>query len=155
VPWYRQFWPWFLILLPTSVVFAALSTVIIAHRGADDLVADGYYKKGLAINRVLEKQQRAAALDIRARLQIDGRNIQVNTSGPVDAESLQMSLSHPLESDLDFELVVVRSTPGHYLGRLSNDVSPRWHWSLAPPGEEGWRVDGSLRPSDFSSAGGE
>ena len=33
-PWYRQFWPWFLIVLPGSVVVAALTTVYIANKGA-------------------------------------------------------------------------------------------------------------------------
>ncbi len=60
-PWYRQFWPWFLILLPASVVVASLYTVYIANRGADDLVVDEYYKDGLAINRQLEKEQRSLA----------------------------------------------------------------------------------------------
>ena len=39
-PWYRQFWPWFLISLPASVVVAGLSTLYIANRHADDLVVD-------------------------------------------------------------------------------------------------------------------
>ena len=55
-PWYRQFWPWFIIMLPASVVVAGLSTWYIAHRHADDLVVDEYYKSGLAINRQLEKK---------------------------------------------------------------------------------------------------
>ena len=32
VPWYQQFWPWFLILLPASVVVAGLTTLVIANR---------------------------------------------------------------------------------------------------------------------------
>ncbi|MFT7320700.1 FixH family protein, partial [Congregibacter sp.] len=31
-PWYQQFWPWFLIALPGSVVIAGLSTLYIANR---------------------------------------------------------------------------------------------------------------------------
>lgn len=58
-PWYRQFWPWFLILLPASVVVASLYTMYLASSGADDLVVDEYYKDGLAINRQLEKSNAA------------------------------------------------------------------------------------------------
>lgn len=37
-PWYRQFWPWFLILLPaTSVVFSFV-TLYIALRDADEVM---------------------------------------------------------------------------------------------------------------------
>lgn len=149
-PWYRQFWPWFLILLPASVVVAGLVTVFIASKGADDLVVDEYYKDGLAINRVLEKQQRANDLKIAARVQISGRDIRVLTRGPVKAESLKLSLSHPLESDLDFEVALVRSIPGEYLGRASRDIGPRWHWSIVPSGDGNWRLDGSTTESDFT-----
>ncbi|MDX2349593.1 MAG: FixH family protein, partial [Porticoccus sp.] len=41
-PWYRQFWPWFLMALPGSVVIAGLTTVYIAFNGADTLVNDNY-----------------------------------------------------------------------------------------------------------------
>ena len=50
-PWYRQFWPWFLIALPATVVVAGLTTWWIAAHKADSLVVDDYYKEGLAINR--------------------------------------------------------------------------------------------------------
>ena len=51
-PWFKQFWPWFLIILPGTVVIASLATVIIAFKGADDVVSKDYYKEGLAINHV-------------------------------------------------------------------------------------------------------
>ena len=38
--------------------------IFIANEGADDLVADEYYKNGLAINRKLEKLERAEQLGI-------------------------------------------------------------------------------------------
>ena len=37
-PWYRQFWPWFLICLPASAVIASLYTVSLAFRTTDSLV---------------------------------------------------------------------------------------------------------------------
>ena len=42
LPWYKQFWPWFLILLPGTAVVATLYTVVIANQYADDLVVDDY-----------------------------------------------------------------------------------------------------------------
>lgn len=35
-PWYRQFWPWFLVVLMTTSVAASLTTVVIAY-GLGDL----------------------------------------------------------------------------------------------------------------------
>jgi hypothetical protein len=61
-PWYKQFWPWFLMALPASAVVAGIATVVIAMTNPDGLVKDDYYKAGLGINRTLEREQQAAAL---------------------------------------------------------------------------------------------
>ena len=39
-PWYRQFWPWFIIALPASAVVAGLLTLWIAISNPDYLVID-------------------------------------------------------------------------------------------------------------------
>ena len=54
VPWYRQFWPWFIIALPTVVVIASLLTVYIAVSHPDPLVDGDYYRHGLTINERLD-----------------------------------------------------------------------------------------------------
>ncbi|MBP6382753.1 MAG: FixH family protein, partial [Pseudomonadales bacterium] len=58
-PWYRQGWPWFLILLPLSVVIACFVTLYLALKTDEALVRDDYYKEGLAINRRLEEESNA------------------------------------------------------------------------------------------------
>ncbi len=37
-PWYRQFWPWFIIALPLSAVIASTSVAVVAFVGADENV---------------------------------------------------------------------------------------------------------------------
>ena len=37
-PWYRQFWPWFIIALPASVVIASFITLWLAISNPDQLV---------------------------------------------------------------------------------------------------------------------
>ena len=39
-PWYRQFWPWFIIALPASAVIASLITFYLAVSRPDHLVVD-------------------------------------------------------------------------------------------------------------------
>ncbi len=151
-PWYKQFWPWFSISLPASVVVAGLTTVYIASSGADDLVVDDYYKNGLAINRRLEKAGKAQELGLSARLEIDQRKIRVFTEGPIQGAQLQLSLSHPLESDRDFSLTLQISSPGDYRGQLSADVAPRWHWVLESTSEPLWLLDGAVTSADFSTS---
>ena len=40
VPWYKQFWPWFIIALPASVVVASFFTLWLAISNPDQLVVD-------------------------------------------------------------------------------------------------------------------
>lgn len=153
-PWYRQFWPWFLIALPATVVVAAFATLFIANRHADDLVVDEYYKDGLAINRRLEKNERAGELGISVQLQLHHNEILASTSGPVQDAQLRLRLSHPLESSRDLELTLSRYADGEYSAQLPAVVEPRWHWTLDAGQDSGWRLDGSLTAADFRDPDG-
>ncbi|MFK7976440.1 MAG: FixH family protein [Halioglobus sp.] len=150
VPWYKQFWPWFIFLLPASVVVAGITTVIIANQHADDLVADEYYKTGLAINRELEKRERAQQLAITARFTIDSETVILKTVGPVESHSLLLTLSHPMEADRDFSVTLGRLSAGEYAGVLPQRIGPHWHWRVENPADSQWRLDGVLNTSDFS-----
>lgn len=143
-PWYRQFWPWFLIALPATVVVAGLSMVYIANRHADDLVVDEYYKNGLAINRQLEKKQQAQTLGLQAELEISADTVTVIMVGDVAQNNLLLQLSHPLESDRDFTVPLVRTAPNQFQGSLSSPLTQRWHWVLEAASESSWRLDGTL-----------
>jgi len=41
LPWYRQFWPWFIIALPTSAVIASFVSLWLAVSNPDHLVVTG------------------------------------------------------------------------------------------------------------------
>jgi len=151
-PWFRQFWPWFLILLPASVVVAALATMYIAYHGADDLVVDEYYKDGLAINRQLEKIQRSDQLGIQASFNFSDDYVTARVDGPVNAASLDLLLSHPLEADRDLPVKLARIAPGIYQAPLPAAVAPRWHWTLSLEQVDGWRLDGVIEAHDIGNA---
>ena len=153
-PWYRQFWPWFLIMLPASVVVAGLSTAYIASRHADDLVVQDYYQDGLAINQQLEKKQRATQLGITAQLMFSGESVTVTTTGKVGSDALHLLLSHPLEADRDFKVVLQPVRPGVYTGTLREAVTPHWIWTLEVEQSDGWRLDGTVQAADTSHAAG-
>jgi hypothetical protein len=40
LPWYRQFWPWFIIALPTAAVLASFYTLWLAISNPDYIVVD-------------------------------------------------------------------------------------------------------------------
>ncbi|MCF6226220.1 MAG: FixH family protein [Xanthomonadales bacterium] len=39
-PWYKQFWPWFIMALPMIAVIASISTLVIAIKNPDYLVVE-------------------------------------------------------------------------------------------------------------------
>jgi uncharacterized protein len=151
-PWYRYFWPWFLMALPAAVVVAGLWTAYIASEHADDLVVDDYYKDGLAINLQLAKKQRATELGISAQLNFSDEIVTVELSGPVADSGLLLILSHPLEADRDFSVPLVRVSPGVYRGSMGQDVAPRWHWTLEGLRRDDWRLDGEIEAPDIDDA---
>jgi hypothetical protein len=148
-PWYRHFWPWFLMALPAAVVVAGLATAFIAHEHADDLVVDDYYKDGLAINQQLAKKKRASELGLTARLHFSDDVVTVTLTGPMQDSGLRLLLSHPLEADRDFAVPLVRTTSGTYRGSLGQAVAPHWHWTLQGLRVSDWRLDGVVQTGDF------
>ena len=54
-PWYKQFWPWFLIALPATVVIWTIMTVIVFTQNSVDLVTEDYYKKEKALMSTFQK----------------------------------------------------------------------------------------------------
>ena len=148
-PWYRQFWPWFLIALPGSVVIAGLTTWGIAARHADDLVADDYYKSGLTINRDLAMLEEARSLGLTADFSIADGTVTVALRGPVTPPALRLALAHPLEADRDREVRLARTGPGLYQGELRLPAGQRWLWDLEPlpvRDEGAWRLSGEFSP---------
>lgn len=149
-PWYRQFWPWFLIALPGAVVIASFYMLYLATSHSDDLVIDDYYKEGLAINRQLEMQQHASDLSLQAGLAIGSQQVTVHLQGQPADDTLELLLSHPLEADRDQQLQLQRVAPGVYIGPLPQAVAARWHWRLSGTSAgTAWRLDGVVRNTDL------
>lgn len=150
-PWFKQFWPWFLIALPATVVVAGLTTWAIAIKHSDDLVAKDYYKEGMAINRKLENQQLASDLGLKADLQINGLQATATLSLAVPASTLSLEIYHPLNESMDMSIELQQLDSGMYQGSLSQilDGTFRWHWTLSPnnlPANSTWQLKGEVHP---------
>ncbi len=74
-PWYKQFWPWFLILVPLSSMIFSLNYAKLAVTTDNDLVVDEYYKEGRVINTRLDKIELAQTLNISTFLNINGDSV--------------------------------------------------------------------------------
>ncbi|MBD3671561.1 MAG: FixH family protein [Gammaproteobacteria bacterium] len=146
-PWYRQFWPWFLFGLPGVAVVAGIATVIIATLGYDGLVADDYYKQGLAINVDLEKDRVARHLGLNAQMEFDLRQgwvrVDLDSEVAIPPQELSLSLIHPTRADADLHLQL---SPAGTPGRYEASFAPQQHaihWNLLLSSASGdWRLQG-------------
>lgn len=106
-PWYKQFWPWFLIALPASVVVAGIGTVILAVKTPLNFVESDYYKEGLAINENLAARELANFLGMAAELSINESRIQVDLNQGL-TEALLVKFIHPTDTKQDRQLELER-----------------------------------------------
>jgi len=135
--WMKEPWPWIVMTPPAVAVVAGLATVWIAVKGADPLVVDDYYKQGLAINRVIAKEERAHALGIEAEVEVTGARLQVRLEG-ARPEAIFVRLVHHTRAGLDQRLRLPRAAGGY-----AADIVPlapgRWHVYIEDP-RGAWRV---------------
>jgi hypothetical protein len=146
-PWYQQFWPWFLISLPAAAVIAGISTVFIAMSGKDSIVVDDYYKKGLAINRVIEEQEMAASMGLSANAKYTSDTgelaLTVKSDSAFKEKTLGLKLVHPTLADLDRHVLLHRDAQGVFKASLKGLHTGRWRVILEP-GDKRWRLDGHV-----------
>ena len=122
LPWYRQPWPWLLMSGPAIVVVAGFYTLFLAVQSNDGLVAEDYYKQGLAIDRVIAKEQRAVQLGLAAALSYDAnRDVVRVTLTPADAAppALTLRVVHPTRAGEDRRVALSSVAPGIYEGTLA------------------------------------
>lgn len=141
-PWYREPYAWLVFGLPASVVVACLVTAWIASRGADDLVVDDYYKAGLAINQVLARDARAAALGLALEVELarDGSfALELAAAPGFDyPASLAVRFIHATRRASDQASVGRHAGGGRYLGRAPGAFpTGAWYIELGTPA---WRV---------------
>lgn len=138
-PWYREPWPWLLLAGPVVVVAASLGTAWLAIRSDDGVVADDYYKQGLAINRKLPRTDVDPARPLGATITATAQGeVRVSLEGLVDApRELRLRLARPGAATGD-EIVTLRPGPdGEYVGMLPPQTPGRWIVTL----ESGtWRL---------------
>jgi hypothetical protein len=137
-PWYREPWPWILMSGPATVIVAGLATAWIAYATSDGLVADDYYKRGLAINAVLKRERTAVQRGIDARVVRSDREVRVYLRG-VEPPVLFLSLVHATRAGNDVRMRVPRAPDGSYQAALPRLAAGHWRAVVDDPRGE-WRV---------------
>lgn len=145
-PWYRQFWPWFIIAFPSTAVIAGIATAIIASKDGVNLVAEDYYKQGKEINQDLSKFDRAAALDIRFALSVTDNQLTLKPlSGDIPAgQALYLSLFHPTLAGRDSEHLITADASGTYRFHFDQPQVGKWHIRIDAFDHE-WRLQETVQ----------
>lgn len=155
-PWYREGWVWFAMTPPIVAIIGCIATITLAIRSADGVVAEDYYKRGLAINEQLARTEAAQRLGVGAQVQLagvaagDAIEVTVRGAQPLpEAAALRIALVHPGRSGADRVAVLARLPgAGHaaeqrYRGAwpegTSGGAGANWRIALETPQ---WRLDG-------------
>ena len=155
-PWYRQKWPWLLMVPPVSAIVGCTITITLAIRSADGMVAADYYKRGLAINEQLARSQFAHSIGLQAEVSVrgvasgDDVKVRLRAEQTLPAEAtLKLRLVHPGRDGSDRQVILAR-TAVHDEGRAV-DFSGQWgeveplgsvvNWRLVLEARD-WRLDG-------------
>ena len=130
LPWYRQFWPWFIMILPASAVVAGLATVWIAMQGGDSLIMPADEGMEILTERRNAAEQRARHLGLDASIDIDPDSgaIRVSMASATLGEwppSLSLLISHPTNVQLDRVVSLNAAMPGEH-------GEPRWAGHVSP-----------------------
>ena len=137
-PWYRHPWPWLLAAGPAIVIVAGFATLWIAVETSDGLVADDYYKQGLAINKRLAREETARKLGLSATVQILPGRLHIDLSGQAP-EALFVHLAHATRAGYDVRLRLAPVAPGRYEAELER--LPAGHWRVVIEDPRGsWRI---------------
>jgi hypothetical protein len=127
---------------PAAVIVAGLFTMALAFRTEDGLVADDYYKRGLAINQVLRRDDRARELSLKAVASFSGARVRVVLQGDKEAPAeLRLRLVHPTRSGQDQSVTLHAMARGVYEGRSARVNNEARRLVLEDTGST-WRLTG-------------
>jgi uncharacterized protein len=136
--WYKEPWPWILMSGPAAVIVAGVFTTWIAFASADGLVADDYYKQGLAINQEIKRERRAIDKGLTAQVEFSGGRLRVTLAGE-EPEAIVAHLVHATRAGHDQRLRLLPTGGGTYEGKVSSLPAGRWQVAIEDPRRE-WRI---------------
>ncbi|MEH6552096.1 MAG: FixH family protein [Pseudomonadales bacterium] len=146
-PWYRQFWPWFIMALPAVAVIACMYTIWVALNSPNPMVKDDYYKEGLAINESIAAIQTAKALGISTTLAIDASNNTLEfivLPSDLTVDKIELSLLHPFDEKLDQVIDLQLIDNNRYTGTVNLPIN-RWYVDIDGESQgQSWNIQSDI-----------
>jgi hypothetical protein len=145
-PWYRQFWPWFIMLPPAGAVIGGIITIYLAFSNQPELVVDDYGSIDNTTAQRLAREQTAADMGLLAEVNLSRDTTgsfylkvslqQAGNAGELP-EMLRATLIHSTKSEFDRSVDLLRSE-GLYQGQIEIPAS-NYYLQLENP-ERTWRL---------------
>lgn len=141
-PWYQQPYVWLIIFFPLATILASIVTIILAVKSNDGLVVDDYYKRGLEVNKVLERDQVAKEYNLKANLVFLGNDpaFTINLEGDNSftlPEKIKVTFLHPTRKGMDHKFELYKGDDNVYRG-ISPELAPgKWYVQIET---DDWRL---------------
>ena len=125
-----------------DTIVAGAATAWLAVASDDGLVADDYYKRGLAINQELRRERAAAARGLVARIVAGQGELRLRLEGRgALPEALFVKLAHATRAGFDLRLRLENRGGGLYECALPQLAAGHWRVAIEDPRGE-WRIVG-------------
>lgn len=149
LPWYRYPMVWMIVGIPFSAIIMGVIMIWLAVTTDDGLVADDYYKQGMAINRDLHRDALAQEYALSAVLEMNEADnlIRINLvfdKGSLEnyPDTLQLKLQFSMHARNDLDLVLNHGQADNYIGMIKQPLIPgKWYLELSQ-GE--WRLNAAM-----------
>ncbi len=140
-PWYRQFWPWFLVSILSAAVLGSMLMLYLAVSTQDGLVVDYYRKDGLAYREDRERDTRALQWGLNAVLEVNDKLFTLTLDGSPDQwpAALRLDLIHPTQAYKDSSLQLRHLGGNRFEGRHTEMLEGPRTLQLVPL-DEHWRL---------------
>jgi len=137
--WYKDGYVLMLIAFPLAAVIGGIITAILAVQSDDGLVVDDYYKRGLEINKTLEREHNASRHGLTANISMDGELIIRLGAAPEYTlpDFIRVSFLHPTRSGQDVQLLMDRTVNSDYRSPVPELSRGNWYIQIEA---EDWRL---------------
>lgn len=143
-PWYKEVWPWLLMLPPAFSVAGGVTMIYLANSTSSALVVQDYARIDEITSERFERDRQAAELGLIAELTFASApaRVEVTLDGPASfraPHTLKLFLRHATDPGADRELELLRS--GNTYMAAADSLQGRYRVELMPD-DLTWRLGG-------------